>query len=54
MMLNTVYGYFVEFDVWVLLVFGSMMPTIHVFMLTSHFFLVVYPVCVVLCISYPQ
>ena len=30
MMLNMVYGFFFEFDEWVLLVFGSMMPTIHV------------------------
>ena len=37
MMLNMVYGYFVEFDEWVLLVFGCMMPTIHVFMFTSLF-----------------
>ena len=50
MMLNMVYGYFVEFDVWVLLIFGNVMPSIHVFMFTSHF-LVVYLVCVVLCIS---
>ena len=43
-------GIFVEFVKWVLLVFGSMVPIIHVFMFASHF-LVVYPVCVVLCIS---
>ena len=37
MMLNMVCEYFVEFDEWFLLVFGSMMPTIHVFMFSSHF-----------------
>ena len=31
--------------------FGSMLPSIHVFMFASHF-LLVYPVCVVVCISY--
>ena len=45
-----VWVYFVEFVEWVLLVFGSMMPIIHVFMFASHFG-VGYPVCVVLCIS---
>ena len=37
MMLNIVFGYLVEFDEWILLVFVSMMPTIHVFMFASHF-----------------
>ena len=32
--------------------FGCMLPTIHVFMFASRF-LVLYFVCVVLCISYP-